>query len=58
MQWVEAVVEKEAFAPSQKGERLSVYLPGGARMEIGDGRQVVLAAELLKVLAGQGVSPC
>lgn len=58
LQWVEAVVEKDTAPASQKGERLSVHLPGGARMEIGDGRQVALAAELLQALAGQGVLPC
>jgi transposase len=58
LQWVEAVVERDALTPSQKGENLSVHLPGGARMEVSEGRQVALAAELLKALAGQGVLPC
>ena len=31
--------------------------PGGARIEIGGGRQVALAAALLRALAGEG-APC
>jgi hypothetical protein len=58
LQWVEAVVEKNPVPAGPKGGALSVHLPGGARMEIGDGRQAALAAELLKALAGQGVLPC
>ncbi|NJN06183.1 MAG: IS66 family insertion sequence element accessory protein TnpB [Rhodobacteraceae bacterium] len=51
LKWVEASVEA-ACAP--KSTALSVHLPGGARMEIGDGAQVLLAAELLRVLAAGG----
>jgi len=58
LQWVEAVVEKDAVATGQRREALSVHLPGGARLEIGDGRQVGLAAELLRALAGQRELPC
>lgn len=54
LQWVEAVVEKEASS-SGKG-MLSVHLPGGARMEIGDVRQAALAGELLRALGSQ--RPC
>ena len=58
LQWVEAVIEKDAVATSQRREALSVHLPGGARLEIGDSRQVALAAELLRALAGQRELPC
>jgi len=58
LQWVEAVVEKDAVAPGRKCGGLSVHLPGGARMEIGDARQAALAAELLRALAGQGPLSC
>lgn len=59
LEWVEAVVEKDAVSPGQKGGALSVHLPGGARLEIGNERQVVLAAQLLKVLlVSQRPSPC
>jgi len=54
LQWVEAVVEKEN-ASAGKG-MLSVHLPGGARMEVGDARQAALAAELLRALGSQ--RPC
>lgn len=58
LQWVEAVVEKDALSLSQKREALSVHLPGGARMEVGDARQAALAAELLRALAGQRPFSC
>jgi len=58
LQWVEAVVEKDALLLGAKSGALSVHLPGGARMEIGNERQAVLAAELLKALASQRPSPC
>jgi hypothetical protein len=50
LQWVEAVVEKERALPSEKEGALSMHLPCGARLEIWDGRQAVLAAELLRAL--------
>jgi hypothetical protein len=58
LQWVEAVVEKDAISSGSRREMLSVHLPGGARLEIGDSRQVALAAELLRALAGQRELPC
>lgn len=58
LQWMEAVVEKDAVSSGKRREALSVHLPGGARLEIGDGRQVALAAELLRALAGQRELPC
>jgi hypothetical protein len=58
LQWVEAVVEKDRVLPGSRSAGLSVHLPGGARLEIGDGRQVALAAELLRALASQNPLPC
>jgi hypothetical protein len=58
LQWVEAVVEKDAILQSQKGEALSVHLPGGARMEVRDAQQAALAVELLRALASQRPLPC
>ena len=46
MRWLEAVVE-QAQVP---GEGLALELPGGARVHIGDVKQVVLAAALLRAL--------
>jgi len=58
LQWVEAVVEKDTGSPGERGEALSVYLPGEARLEIGNERQAVLAAEILRALAGSRSLPC
>lgn len=44
--WVEAVVRTAAGG-------LCIELPGGARMEIADGAQARLAAEVLRALGGQ-----
>ena len=56
---VEAVVEAENDGAGAGAGRevLRVELPGGARVEIGAGRQVALAAALLRALAGEG-APC
>ena len=51
---LEAVVENAAPAMPE-GVALCVQLPGGARVEVGDARQAVLAAELLWAL---GSHPC
>ena len=58
LQWVEAVIEKDGVTTGQRRDALSVHLPGGARLEIGDSRQVALAAELLRALAAQRELPC
>ena len=50
---LEAVVEKSCVDPVQ-GEPLRVPLPGGGWVEVGDGRQAALAAELLRALATRG----
>jgi hypothetical protein len=44
------------MAGAAAGGGLWVLLPGGARMEVVDAAQAVLAAELLRALAG-GSSP-
>jgi len=45
--WVEVAVEAPRTPASAA---LSVHLPGGARVEIADGAQALLAAELLRAL--------
>ena len=53
---VEAVIESEAIKEAGGGGRaLCLQLPGGARMDVHDARQVLLAAELLRALAER---PC
>ncbi len=51
LQWVEATVEE---AKAGAARTLTVHLPGGARLEVGDAAQVVLAAQLLRVFGGGG----
>ena len=58
LQWVEAVVEKDAHTPGSNSKALSVHLPGGARLEIGEHRQVALAAQLLRALTDPRELPC
>jgi hypothetical protein len=53
VRWLEAVVEK-AHSSGAAGGALVLTLPGGVRMEVGDARQAVLAAALLRSLA----QPC
>jgi hypothetical protein len=53
---VEAVLESDHPQPLANGESLCVHLPGGARVEIRDARQALLAAELLKAL--NACRPC
>jgi transposase-like protein len=52
--WVEVAVESPRTPASTA---LSVHLPGGARVEIADGAQAVLAAELLRAL-GEEAGAC
>jgi len=47
--WIEATVGHPC------GGVLVVHLPGGARMEVSDGGQVLLAAHLLRSLGASGV---
>lgn len=56
LQWMEAVVEQDNTS-SKSAEVLNVHLPGGARLEISDVRQVALAAELLRALASGSPKP-
>ena len=51
---LQAIVENAAHAPLE-GEPLYVQLQNGARLEVRDGRQAALAAELLRALAAR---PC
>jgi hypothetical protein len=53
VRWLEAVVEKAQSGGVASGA-LVLALPGGARMEVGDAHQAVLAAALLRSLA----QPC
>jgi hypothetical protein len=53
VQWLEAVVEK-ARTGGKGGLALVLELPGGARVEINDVKQVSLAVALLRALE----SPC
>ena len=53
---IEAVVANDsAKAAATGGKPLCVQLPGGARVEVHDARQALLAAELLRALAAR---PC
>ena len=54
---VEAVVEAGGDGTGTGREVLRVELPGGAWVEVGGGRQVALAAALLRALAGEE-APC
>jgi hypothetical protein len=50
LRWLEAVVE-QAQNPGGQGQPVLVLaLPGGARVEIGDLKQVALAAALVRAL--------
>jgi hypothetical protein len=51
LQWVEAVLDEGSAAAGCGAGALSVLLPGGARLHIGDARQTALAARLLHALA-------
>ena len=57
---VEAVVEAGGDGPAAVAGRevLRVELPGGARVEVGGGRQVALAAALLRALEPLEGAPC
>ena len=56
VRWLEAVVD-QALPPSP-ATGLIVHLPGGARMEVGQGAQVALAAQLLKLLQKEQTGAC
>lgn len=50
VRWLEAVVEQAKNPGGQSQPALVLALPGGARMEITDLKQVMLAAALLRAL--------
>src|SRR6185437_4404432 len=50
VRWLEAVVEAAQSAGGNTSLALVLELPGGARAEIGDVKQVTLAAALLRAL--------
>jgi hypothetical protein len=54
VRWLEAVVEPGQNPGEQSQPALVLALPGGARVEIGDVKQVALAAALVRALQ----SPC
>ena len=57
LRWMEAVLDP-AQSPAESNESaLVVQLPGGARVEIADVKQVTLAAALVRAL-GQPSLPC
>ena len=53
LQWVEATVDE---AKTSAAGALMVPLPGGARIEVADAAQAVLAAQLLRALGDGGVA--
>jgi hypothetical protein len=50
VRWLEAVVEQAQASGGTNPPGLVLMLPGGARVEISDGKQVSLAAGLLRAL--------
>lgn len=58
MRWLEAVVDKAGLSTASARAALIVQLPGGARMEIADATQAVLAAQLLRSLANPPSVSC
>jgi hypothetical protein len=58
VRWMEAVVEQaQTAAVDQNKSPLVLHLPGGARVEIADVKQVTLAAALVRALV-QPALPC
>ena len=53
LQWVEATVDD---AKAGTARALVIHLPGGARLEVGDAAQAVLAAQLLRALGHGGMA--
>jgi len=49
LRWIEAMVQEEQD-PKKRIDRLTVYLPGGARVELTHAGQAALAAVLLRDL--------
>ena len=57
LQWLEAVIESAHASADKSPGTLVVHLPGGARVEIADVRQVGLAVALVRALE-KPVAPC
>jgi hypothetical protein len=57
LRWVEAVLEGDAATSKSGAAGLQVHLPGGARLEVTDRRQALLAGELLRVLGAGYEAP-
>jgi hypothetical protein len=53
LKWVEATVDE---AKAGAARTLTVHLPGGVRLEVGDAGQAVLAAQLLRAFGGGGLA--
>ena len=51
MRWLETVVEQVQNPDSKNMAVMVVHLPGGARVEVADEKQAVLAAVLIRALA-------
>lgn len=54
VRWLEAVVDRAVPGSGV----LVIHLPGGARMDVADGQQATLAAELLRLLEKGQPAPC
>jgi hypothetical protein len=50
VRWLEAVVEQAQVSGGKNSTALALLLPGGARVEISDVKQVSLTASLLRAL--------
>ena len=51
VRWMEAVIEQAQTPADQNRYPLVVHLPGGARVELSDAKQVALAVALVRALA-------
>ncbi len=58
LQWLEAVIESAHTTADKPLGPLVVHLPGGARVEVADLRQVGLAAALMRALEKSAAAPC
>jgi hypothetical protein len=57
LRWMEAVIEQAQPSVEQNQSPLVLHLPGGARVEIAEAKQVTLAAALVRALV-QPALPC
>lgn len=56
LRWMEAVLEAAQPPAAQNPAALILHLPGGARVELGDLKQVALAVAVLRALEGPPLS--